>query len=127
VSLLLLSVLLFVYSVPLAGRLAPVDPAGQKEMVCTFEQLQAIALAVAGIVILVEAVPSLVRVLAGLVALYNDRRGGYTVQSHQFGESWAYLVAEIGKVLFGLLLLLNPRGFRNAWHRLRTAGTGPTG
>jgi uncharacterized membrane protein len=124
-SLLLMAVLLFVFSVPLAGRLAPDDPAGQKEMVCTFEQLQATAFAVAGILILVDVVPKLVRVLSGLISLYSQRRDGLTPQPRDFAESWVYLVTEVATVVLGLLLVLNPRGLRNAWHWLRTAGTGP--
>jgi len=125
VSLLVLAGLPFFFSVRQAGRLTPGEPAASKEVVCTFEQLQAIAVAVSGILILLDVVPKLVRVLLGLISLYNQRRDGLTVQSNQLGESWVYLITEVAMIVLGLLLVLNPRGFRNAWHWLRTAGTGP--
>jgi hypothetical protein len=122
-SLLLLAALLFAYSVPLARRLAPDESASPAEMACTFEQLQAIAFAVAGILILAAALPSLGRAAEGLITLYKYRRESGAVDLHELRGSWLYSFGVIAQIIIGLVLLLNPRGFRNIWNWLRTAGT----
>jgi len=122
-SLLLLAALLFVFSAPIARRLAPAESAGPAETVCTFEQLQAIAFAVAGILILAWALPNVGRAVEGLVYLYKTGREGGTLQTTDFRESWSYSIGLIAQLAAGLALLLNPRGFRNVWNWLRTAGT----
>jgi hypothetical protein len=117
----LLAVLLYTYSKPLARRLAPPPAAEPKESVCTFEQLQAIAFAVTGILIVTEALPRLGSALQGLVFMQDYRTQAGTIPSHQI--NWFYDAGVIAQVVVGLVLLLNPMGFRNAWRWLRTAGT----
>ena len=116
-SLLLAAILLYVFSLPLARRLAAVQPAESTTPGCTVEQLQTVAFAVAGILILtfraIEAVIQLVR--------YKKESG--IVPPPQLYDTGLYFIGVVAQVVIGLVLVLNPRGFRNAWHRLRPAGT----
>src|SRR6187401_551083 len=49
VALFVAAVLLYVFSVPLARRLSAVHPTENVESVCTFDQIQTVSFAVAGI------------------------------------------------------------------------------
>jgi hypothetical protein len=122
-SLLILAVLLFIFAKPLARRLAGSEPSDAKENFCTFEQLQALAFAVAGILILTTALPSLGRAIQNLFILYSYHRQGGTNPADRVFSSWLYSIGVFAQFAVGLLLLLNPKGLRNAWHSLRTAGT----
>ena len=122
-SLLLLAVLLFVFSAPIAQRLTPPESSALAETACTFEQLQAIAFAVAGIMILAPVLPNVGRAVEGLVSLYKSQQAGGIIDARDLRESWLYAIGLIGQVIVGLVLLLNPGGCRKAWNWLRTAGT----
>jgi hypothetical protein len=121
--LLLLAVLLFALSVPFAHWLTRPTSAEPKENVCTFEQFQAIAFAVAGILILATVLPSVGRALQDLVALYYYHKQGGTNPADRIYSSWLYCTGVVAQLVLGLLLLLNPKGFRNVWRWLRTTGT----
>ena len=56
-TLLLFSIFLYAFSLPLAHRLAPPDSSESKELVCSFEQFQALLFSVAGILIMAMALP----------------------------------------------------------------------
>jgi hypothetical protein len=90
------------------------------ERVCTFEQLQALAFAVAGILILVTALPSAGRAVQDLVFMYHQRGSN---QPRELWDNWRFCAGVFAQLVAGILLVLNPRGFRNAWNWLRTAGT----
>ena len=123
-SLFVAAVVLYVFSVPLARRLAAVQPTDTAEPACSFEQLQTIAFAVAGILILAFALPSVFRGVESVIELIRYKRaGGTEVTPHQTYDTWLYCIGVVAQVVVGLVLLLNSRGFKNAWHRLRTAGT----
>ena len=122
-SLLLLSILLFAFSQPLARRIASTTSPEPSESVCTFGQFQAIAFGVAGILILATALPSLGRALQGLVVLYSYHKQGGTNPADRVFSSWLYSAGVFAQLVVGVLLLLNPKGFRNVWRYLRTAGT----
>jgi hypothetical protein len=122
-SLLLAAILLYVFSLPLARRLASVQPAESAETACTFEQLQAVAFAVAGILVLAFALPSVFRAVESVIDLVRDKKvSGPVSPDHLYG-TWLYCIGVVAQVVVGLVLVLNPRGFRNAWHWLRTART----
>jgi hypothetical protein len=124
VSLLVAAILLYVLSLPLARRLSAVHPAENAETVCTFDQLQTVSFAVAGILIVAFALPSVFRGVESVIQLVRYKReGGAAVSPHQTYDTWLYCIGVVAQVVLGLLLLLNPRGFRNAWHWLRTART----
>jgi len=122
-SLLVLAIVLFIFSEPLARRLASSLSTDAKESVCTFEQLQALAFAVAGILILATSLPSLGRALQDLFILYSYHKQGGTNPTDRVFSSWLYSIGVFAQLAVGLSLLLNPKGFRNALRWLRTAGT----
>jgi hypothetical protein len=121
-SLLFLAVVLFIFAEPLARRLASSPSADAKEVACTFEQLQALAFAVAGILILATSLPSLGRALQDLSILYSYHKQGLTNPTDRVFRSWLYSAGVFAQLMVGLLLLLNPNGFRNIWRYLRAAG-----
>jgi hypothetical protein len=122
-SLLVLAIVLFIFSEALARRLTSSLSGDGKEIVCTFEQLQALAFAVAGILILTTSLPSFGKALQSLFILYSYHQQGATNSADRVFSSWLYSIGVFAQLAVGLLLLLNPKGFRNVWHRLRTAGT----
>jgi hypothetical protein len=122
-SLLVLAIVLFIFSAPLARRLTSSLSTDAKENVCTFEQLQALAFAVAGILILTTSLPSLGRALQDLFILYSYHKQGGTNPADRVFSSWLYSTGVFAQLVVGLLLLLNPKGFTNLWRWLRAAGT----
>ena len=122
VALFVAAVLLYVFSVPLARRLSAVHPTENVESVCTFDQIQTVSFAVAGILILAFALPSVFRGVVSVIEFVRSKREG-TVTPHQTYDTWLYCIGVVAQVVLGFLLFLNPRGFRNAWHWLRTART----
>jgi hypothetical protein len=94
-----------------------------KEVVCTFEQIQALGFAVAGILILATSLPNLGRAVQGLFILYSYQKQGGTNPADEVFSSWMYSAGVLAQLVFALLLVLNPKGFRNVWRYLRAAGT----
>jgi hypothetical protein len=122
-SLLILAVVLFIFSEPLARRIASSPSADAREVACTFEQLQALAFAVAGILILATSLPSLGRAVQDLFVLYSYHKQGGTNSADRVFSSWLYSAGVFAQLVVGVLLLLKPKGFRNVWRYLQTAGT----
>jgi hypothetical protein len=123
-SLLIVAILLYLFSVRLAKHLAGGHQNENTQPTCSFEQLQIIAFAFAGILILVLEIPGLLRGIEAAVELRRYKKEGGSVTPHQSYDTWLYFIGVVAQVVVGLVLLLNPRAFRNAWHWLRTAGTG---
>jgi len=122
-SLLILAIILFIFSEPLARRLASSARSDAEESICTFEQIQTLAFAVAGILILSTSLPSLGRALQDLFILYSYHKQGGVNPADRVFSNWLHSIGVFAQLAVGLLLLLKPKGFRNVWHRLRTAGT----
>lgn len=123
ILLLLSAILLFIFSVPLARRLTASCISDGKESVCNFEQLQALAFAVAGILIIATSLPSLGRAVQDLFVLYSYHKQGGTNSADRIFSSWLYSIGVFAQLALGLVLLFNRQGFRNAWRWLRKAGT----
>jgi hypothetical protein len=121
--LLVLSILLFVFSQPLARRIASTTSSEPDGSPCTFEQVQSIAFAAAGVLILATALPSVGRALQDLVVLYSYHKQGFINPADRVFSSWLYSAGVIAQVAVGLALLLKPKAFQNIWRYLRTAGT----
>jgi hypothetical protein len=121
--LLMLAILLFIFSHPLARRIASPASPEPGGSACTLEQVQAIAFGVAGLLILAAAFPGLARALQGLVVGYAHHKQSGVNSADWVFSSWAQFAGVIVQFLVGALLLLNPKGFRNVWRYLRTAGT----
>jgi hypothetical protein len=124
-SLLLLATLLFIFAPSLARHLAPPVADESKKTACSFEDLQSIVFAAVGILILSNALPSVGRALQNLYAWYSDQQQGIVTPPNQVRDSLIYYVGVLAQITIGLLLLINPSGFRKIWHWLRTAGTRP--
>jgi len=119
----LFGVLLFVLSEPLARRMIPPVRSRAKKVVCSFEEVQSIAFAAVGILIVVDTFPILGRTIQSLYDLYHYAQQSGDIAPDRLRESWLYSVGVLAKLIIGLVLFLNPQGFRNIWHWLRTAGT----
>jgi len=116
------AVLLFWYSEPLARRLAP--PVSAETLTgCSFEQAQTLAFAAAGILILVTSVPAVLQSLGNVLELSAGFQRAGLHSAWDPYQIWTRLGGAVVESGFGLWLMLNPRGFRNAWHWLRTAGS----
>jgi hypothetical protein len=123
VALLLLGGLLLLFSGPLAHRLVPSANTGVQMAACTFDQMQALAFAAAGLLILADAFPGLVRAVENLVEVAALNKQGGAMPADQVIHNGLYCCGVVLQMSIGLLLLLNPKGFRNVWRWLRTAGT----
>jgi len=121
--LLILSILLFVFSESLARRIISTTSTEPSGSVCTFEQVQSIAFAVVGVLIVAMALPNVGHALQGLVDMYDIHKQGADIPPHQVFKSGVYCTGVVAQLIVGALLLLNPKGFRNIWRYLRTAGT----
>ena len=122
-SLLIIAILLYVFSVPLSKYLAAGTSNESSQSACSFEQLQVIAFAVAGILILVFALPSFLRGIEAVVELRRYVKSGGSVDPHQSYDTWLYCIGAMAQLVLGLALVFNPGALRNALHWLRTAGT----
>ena len=122
-SLIVLGILLFVMA-PLLGRhLAGPEAAGVMPGACTFEQVQSLVFAAAGIFILTLSLPAAARALETLITYFHLEKQGNGLGYGQISAHWINLVAVLAQIIVGLLLLLNPAAFRNGWRWLRTAAT----
>jgi hypothetical protein len=124
-SLLILGWLLFIFAVPLARRLSPPVSDGVERNAWSFEDSQAIIFAAVGILILANALPSAGRALVNLYSWYGFPQADRALASDRLRNDWMYSAGVIAQVIIGLVMVLNPKGFRNLWRWLRTAGTGP--
>lgn len=123
VLLMFLGILLFIFSVPLARRLAPPISDEATKTACTLEELQAITFAAVGVLILAMALPHAGSAVQNLISLFSSGQGSRVIAPQRLSESWMYSAGIIAQIIIGLVLLLNPKGFRNIWRWLRTAGT----
>jgi hypothetical protein len=125
VSLLVLGLLMFLFAVPLARRLSPPVSDEVKKNTWSFEDIQAIIFAAVGILILSDALPGVGRALVNLYSWYGFPQADGAVVSARLRGDWMYSAGVIAQMIIGLVMVLSPKGFRNLWRWLRTAGTRP--
>jgi len=125
VAQLAAGILMFFLAEPLAEHLVPPYPIEEGKTACSFEEVQAIVFAAVGILILTNAFPGLGRAMASLYTLYGMPSSDRAIASDRFLGDWTYSVGVIAQAVVGLFLVLSPKGFRNLWRFLRTAGTRP--
>jgi hypothetical protein len=125
VSLLVLGSALFFFALPLARRLIPKVTPEEEKPVCSFEEIQAIIFASVGILILTNSFPGLGHAVMNLFHWYFMPEADRAIASDRVVGDWTHSIGVIAQVAIGLLLVLNPKGFRNLWRYLRTAGTRP--
>jgi hypothetical protein len=107
----------------LARRICPTAEDGKEKEETSLENIQAIAFAVTGLLILANDLPVLGQILEGLYYWLSEPSEAIT--HHQARYSFWYSVGVVAQIILGLYLLLNAHGFRKIWNWLRTAGTRP--
>jgi hypothetical protein len=118
-------ILLMVCSVPWGKKLAPKDIGEGNITAVSFEQIQILVFAVAGVLIFAEALPQLLNSIFSFFTSLNQVAG--RSQPPAYAEfNWRSLLGAIGTLLkaaLGLCLFFGAHGFANFWRSLRTFGT----
>jgi hypothetical protein len=118
-------ILLIVFSVPLGRRLPPEESGEDKISAVSFEQVQMLAFAVAGVLIFSEALPQLLNSLWSFLNAIEElkERGQYPPYAL---HDWSLMLGSIGnflKAAVGLGLFFGARGFANFWRSMRNFAT----
>jgi hypothetical protein len=105
---------------PFARMLTPAVPNDAAKTAWSLEDVQAIAFAVAGIVILVWALPEFAVAVrdVNLPPIYPPADALET--ERRLGEKWITLIGVSVKVVIGLLLLLKAPAIARLWRRANT-------
>jgi hypothetical protein len=119
---------LLVFSKPLAERITSETEEENNGGVTTvsFEQAQALAFAVAGVLIFAQAVPQLIHhIFTVLFYLFGLNHGNQGLPFDQQARRTEFSTAFGGllKAALGLWLFFRARGFANFWRSLRNFGT----
>mgnify|MGYP001608239338 CR=1 FL=1 len=126
VCLLAIGILLIVFSTPLGEKLHRPVTAETIASPISFEQIQVLAFAVAGVLIFADALPQLFNSIFHLISWVTagkddwQRQGTYGAYSFREGTA---AIGTVLKTVLGLILFFRPRGFANFWRSLRTFGT----
>jgi hypothetical protein len=115
-GLILTGILLLLFSVPMGKKLAPQDQDEGSVVACSFENIQTLAFAVAGVLIFASTLPQLFSFPRYLLNLWGMGGGNLS----RMRES---LLGGAVKAVLGLWLFFGARGFANFWRSLRTVGT----
>ena len=116
---------LIVCSVPWGEKLTPKNMGEGNITAVSFEQIQMLAFAVAGVLIFSEALPQLLNSISSFFSSLHQVTGRN--QPPAYTEfNWRSLLSAVGillKAALGLWLFFGARGFANLWRSLRTFGT----
>jgi hypothetical protein len=117
--------LLIVCSVPWGEMLTPKNMSEGNITAVSFEQIQILVFAIAGVLIFSDALPQLLNSFYSFFASLNQVAG--TNQPPAYAEfNWRSLLAATGTLLkaaLGLWLFFGARGFANFWRSMRNFGT----
>jgi hypothetical protein len=120
-----IGIALIVCSVPWGEKLTPKNMGEGNITAVSFEQIQMLAFAVAGVLIFSEALPQLLNSFFSFFTSLNQVAG--RSQPPAYTEfNWRSLLSAVGillKAALGLWLFFDARGFANLWRSLRTFGT----
>jgi hypothetical protein len=120
-----IGILLIVRSVPWGEKLTPKDTGDGNITAVSFEQIQILAFAIAGVLIFSEALPQLLNSVFSFFISLNQVTGRN--QPPAYAEfNWQSLLSAVGTLLkaaLGLWLFFGARGFASFWRSLRTFGT----
>jgi preprotein translocase subunit Sss1 len=120
-----IGILLIVRSVPWGEKLTPKNMGEGNITAVSFEQIQMLVFAVAGVLIFADALPQLLNSISSFFTSLNQVTGRSQYPANaEF--NWHSLLAAIGillKAALGLWLFFGARGFANLWRSLRTFGT----
>ena len=118
-------ILLIVRSVPWGEKLTPKTMGEGNITAVSFEQIQMLVFAVAGVLIFAEALPQLLNSISSFFTSLNQAAGRSQYPANaEF--NWHTLLAATGillKAALGLWLFFGARGFASFWRSLRTFGT----
>ena len=112
--LLLLGTCLIIYSESLAKRITKDNEGKKISTDLTAKDMQAVAFSVIGIVMIVIAIPQLVKIATNIQALKmaGDEYPGKSVTA----GTWAYAIGLSVQVVIGLLLFFGSRGLSSLWY-----------
>jgi len=120
-----LGVLLIVKSAPWGEKLTPQNTGAMNFTAVSFEQVQVLAFAVAGALILASALPQLLNSMYAIIISLREINGGNQYRSNTT-YSWHTLLIAVGTLLkaaFGAWMFFGARGFANFWRSMRNFGT----
>jgi hypothetical protein len=123
---LLVGILLIVKSVSWGERLAGQNASETNASTIAFEQLQALAFAVAGVLIFTAALPQLFSSFVSFFISIGQINRGNQYSNGSLLYSWRSLLVAIGvflKAAVGLWMFFGAQGFVNFWRSLRNFGT----
>jgi hypothetical protein len=120
-----IGIVLIVRSGPWGEKLTPKDIGEGTISAVTYEQIQILVFAAAGVLIFSDALPQLLNSVFSFFTSLNQVTGRN--QPPSYAEfNWRSLLSAIGTLLkaaLGLWLFFGARGFANFWRSLRTFGT----
>jgi len=124
---LVVGILLIVRSVPWGEMLTPKDIGEGNITEVSFENIQTLVFAAAGVLIFAGALPQLLNSIFSFFSNTHQIIGGNSSGSTSYNNyNWRALLIAIGtliKAALGLWLFFGARGFANFWRSLRTFGT----
>jgi hypothetical protein len=126
VSWLGVGISLIVCSVPWGKRITPKDVDEGNITGVSFEQIQMLVFAVAGVLIFAEALPQLLNSISSFFTSLNQVAGRSQYPHNTEFFNWPMFLAVTGTLLkaaLGLWLFFGARGFANFWRSLRNFGT----
>lgn len=121
---LVVAILLFVFSVPWGERLANGINA-ERIIEISFEQMQVLAFAVVGVLLLTEGLSQ----LCGSIYSISISIGHFNREQNPIGpqfNDWRSLLSAFGfllKTIIGALMFFGAQGFANFWRSMRNFGT----
>ena len=86
------------------------------------QDIQAMAFAVVGVIVIVMALPNLAHSI--MVFLSATKTSSYPFKTSPLSEYWYRFGGQALRILLGLWLFFGAGGLSRFWHRLRTAGSG---
>ena len=112
--LILLGACLIIYSDSLGKKIIKENNDTKISTDLTAKDLQAIAFSVIGLVMIVFAIPHLVKIASNIqvLKLYGNEYPGKNVSA----GTWAYAIGLSVQVIMGLLLFLGSRGLSSLWY-----------
>jgi hypothetical protein len=123
---LAVGILLIVKSVPWGEGLVRQNSSETDVTVISFEQVQVLAFAVAGVLIFTGALPQLFSSIVSFIISIGQISRGNQYSNGSLLYSWRSLLIAIGiflKAVVGLWMFFGAQRFVNFWHSLRNFGT----
>ncbi|MGA2241630.1 MAG: hypothetical protein ABSH11_06280 [Verrucomicrobiota bacterium] len=118
-------ILLIVCSVSWGEKLTPKNIGEGNLTAVSFEQIQMLVFAVAGVLIFADALPQLLNSISAFFTSLNQTasRGQYPANEKFNRHIFLSAMGTLLKAALGLWLFFGARGFANFWRQLRNAGT----